>query len=220
MQTVAFKDLTLRDLVGKTFFISYPLHKLMQGCDGIQIPADADGALAFGYIDATEGLTFEILAPTRMSDTHVFDNLALLSVLKITAKVRSGSVDEDAAVIIQEDSSALQTAFSDHIAQIESFYKVDDNRLRARNDATIDHLRHPNYPDDVQAILYDENIGTEAVWFTLLGLNDEGAFVGLLLNEPEGDFGIHCGDGMMLIKQQDEDNLMLITIPALKLEEA
>lgn len=220
MRSVKFEKLSFRDLVGEILLIEYPLHNLIQDCGDIQIPKDADGALVYGYIDAREGFTLEILAPARMSDTHVFFDYSFMTALKVSAKIRIGSLEETTTVVFPGNPESLKTDFSNHIALIEDSYKVDDGRLETRNDATIDHLRHPYYPDDIQAILYDERAGTEVVWFTLMGYTADGELYGELLNEPEGDFGIHSGDGMALIKQQDEQNILLVTVPALRVWES
>lgn len=215
MQPSVFSQLSFRDLVGKIAYVAYPLHALMEGHD---LPEDADGALAYGYIDPTQGLTLEVLAPARMEDGRVFSELDLMRALNVSAKLRAGGVDPNAAVAFPADQGALANSYADHLANIARFYAVSESRAATRDDADIDGLRHPEYPDDVQVILYDEEAGTELVWFTLQGYTQDGDFYGSLLNEPAGDFSVHAGDLMVILKRDNAEGVStLITSPAFKL---
>lgn len=92
MDTRCFEELGFRDLYGKVAFIEYPMQDLLrEGC-GADLPDDADGALVYGYIDATAGLTFEVLALARMSELMAYSDLDMMRVLNYSAKLHAGAV--------------------------------------------------------------------------------------------------------------------------------
>lgn len=220
MDAYRFEDLSFRDLYGKVAFIEFPLLDLLEeGCDA-DLPADADGALVYGYIDATAGLTFEVLAPARISDLTVYSDLDMMRVLNCSAKLRAGAVLPDAAVAIPPDQDPFEDAYAKHIALIDKFYGPDEELADTRSDAFLDHLRHPYFPDDVRVLLHIEGAGDELVWVTLKGYSDENEFYyGKMLNEPDTDCGIHNGDlvAFLPVRFKEEDELALITMPNLKL---
>lgn len=220
MDSCRFEELGFRDLYGKVAFIEYPLRDLVgKGCDA-DLPVDADGALVYGYIDATAGLTFEVLAPARMSDLTVYSDLDMLSVFNYSAKLRAGAILPDAAVAIPPDQEAFADAYAKRIGLIDKFYGPDEGLASIRGDAFLDHLRHPGFPDDVRVLLHVEGAGDEVVWATLKGYSDENEFYyGKMLNEPDADCGVHNGDliAFFPVKFKEEEELVLVTLPNLKL---
>ena len=220
MDTYCIEDLSFRDLYGKVAFIEYPLQDLLgKGCDA-GLPADADGALVYGYIDAAAGLTFEVLAPACMSDLTAYSDLDMMRVLNCSAKLRAGAVLPDAAVAIPPDQEAFADAYAKHIGLIDKFYGPDEGLASTRGDAFLDHLRHPDFPDDVRVLLHIDGVGDEVVWVTLKGYSDENEFYyGKMLNEPDTDCGVHNRDliAFFPVKFKEEDELVLVTMPNLKL---
>lgn len=220
MDTRCFEELGFRDLYGKVAFIEYPMQDLLrEGC-GADLPDDADGALVYGYIDATAGLTFEVLALARMSELMAYSDLDMMRVLNYSAKLHAGAVLPDATVAMPPDQDPFVDAYAKHIALIDKFYGPDEELVDTRGDAFLDHLRHPYFPEDVRVLLHIEGTGDELVWVTLKGYSDENEFYyGKMLNEPDTDCGNHNGDlvAFLPVRFKGEGELALVTTPKLKL---
>ena len=59
--------------------------------------------------------------------------------------------------------------------------------------ACLDPLRSPEFPYDIQAILFNSTYAAEQVWYRPIEMR-QFTLKGILLNEPYGEFGIHQGN--------------------------
>ena len=195
MMPFSIDQVNFRDLYRQVLFVGYSLREPLAAAGVADLPEDADGMLAYGYIDPDAGLSFEALAPARMSDLTVYPEFDLMRKLKCTMKVRGAEMSVHTNVAYSKNPAEYWETYADHIASIDEFYAVSPDREVTRKDTAIDHLRHPCYPDDIRISIVDEDYGEERLWATLQGCTEDGLYyVGKLLNEPAQNFGVHAGD--------------------------
>ena len=215
-------QVNFRDLYRQVLFVDYSLREPLAAAGVADLPEDADGMLAYGYIDPDAGLSFEALAPARMSDLTVYPDFDLRRKLKCSVKTRGAEMSVHTTVAYSKNLEEYRETYADHIASIDEFYAVSPDREVTRKDTAIDHLRHPCYPDDIRISIVDEDYGEERLWATLQGCTEDGHYyVGKLLNEPGQNFGVHAGDLVALVPDRGADGmgeLAFLTTPKLKLE--
>lgn len=61
-----------------------------------------------------------------------------------------------------------------------------------RSFAFLDGARSVEFPDDIQIVLFQKGMQPEQVWVKCCSFTDNKLY-GMLLNEPDQDFGVHCG---------------------------
>lgn len=87
MMPFSIDQVSFRDLYRQVLFVGYSLREPLAAAGVADLPEDADGMLAYGYIDPDAGLSFEALAPARMSDLAVYPDFGLMRKLKCAMKV-------------------------------------------------------------------------------------------------------------------------------------
>ena len=87
MMSFGIDQVNFRDLYRQVLFVGYSLREPLAAAGVADLPEDADGMLAYGYIDPDAGLSFEALAPARMSDLTVYPEFDLMRKLKCAMKV-------------------------------------------------------------------------------------------------------------------------------------
>lgn len=178
------------------FLVGYRLDELF--VDDWDYPSDADAVLVYPYIDRTCGLTFGVLAPSRIEDQFVFEDHAPLLAQRRLMLLRRGAVPDDTEVVFPADTERIRQVFAECIEMFDTYYDQDERVRPTRNITEIDHLRHRDYPDDVFVVLSDENLPSEGVWIRLAGIGADGFLFGTLLNEPDSDYPVHEGDTVRL----------------------
>lgn len=154
---------------------------------------NTDGILAYGYIDATAGLSFKLICCAG------FDDYGQIVLSKENREecttIRYDSIKSAEFLDMMETNVDL----SDYNSLIELVFEVYDTRnknlemLRAFD--FLDSSRYPGYPDDVKVLLYKENIPSEWIWVRCRDINNaDRLLLGELLNEPYGPFGVHKGN--------------------------
>ena len=94
MMSFGIDQVNFRDLYRQVLFVGYSLREPLAAAGGVaDLPEDADGMLAYGYIDPDAGLSFEALAPARMSDLTVYPEFDLMRKLKCAMKVAAEGED-------------------------------------------------------------------------------------------------------------------------------
>lgn len=217
MEFCTFSDLSFRDLYHRFALVDFPVERL---ADMVDVPADADGALVYGYIDVEAGLSLELLAPTCVATGAVFHDQSFAIAQKKRVTVRSGSVSPTARVVFLDDqANELAKRYDQHLDMIRTYFDGTPDILRVRAIEELDPLRNRDYPDDVLVRLFADGLPTEGVWFRLIGSSDDGMLIGTLLNEPDADFPVHVNDvmGLMLLHAPDGTPL-LATEPSLLIE--
>ncbi len=159
------------------------------------------GAVFYGYIDEQAGVSFQIAGLASVNEGK-------LQVRKlpegIMAIFRIGSII-NARFINLSMTNMYTDQFTEFEKLICTAYDTDNEmKEEIRSLCILDGCRHPEYPDDIAVFLIGENLQPEQVWVRADYLHDS-EIRGELLNEPNADFGIHCGDSIPIIpcKQRD-----------------
>ena len=156
---------------------------------------EGDNALlTYGYIDHNAGLSFEVLCFAK-----VFENGKLElrpGNESISFKIRYDGMVGD-VVILSYDISMAE--YSKKVKMISEGYNHSDEVNEIRKFKEIDADRHPQYPDDVKALLFKDGVKTEIVWIRTNKIID-GKIAGILLNQPNSPmFGLNRGDIVTLV---------------------
>ena len=155
-----------------------------------ELPINMDSVLCYCYIDAYAGMSFDFLCLAYFDTGEPdFKSYEKLLAEKIRLFYRYGAVQDDEIKFFLSDVSV----FNRRSAMIDEGYHRDEKVLPTRTIKEIDHLRYIQNPDDIGVLLRKDGLQTEQVWVRLSGV-ENGNLAGLLLNEPNSDFGVHTGD--------------------------
>lgn len=169
--------------------------------------AKATGVLAYGYIDHQAGLTFEILSCAKLGtgdSLSVFEGIDNASL-----KYRAASIMESELYPIAD--KRIKSLFKEKIRMVNEGYKASTSVESTRALTVIDGSRSPEYPDDVMVILLHGDNRPEGCWVRCEGLGD-GCIKGELLNEPNADFKVHCGDTIEFGVLKNENGLTCVAV--------
>lgn len=168
-------------------------------------PRPKDNALLlYGYIDSSAGLSFQTMCPAYYSE----DGNVELSPADPTCVMRM-RYDAMRGTLISVDPATDLERFDGIARSINECYTTTPEIERMRDMKQFDRSRHPQFPDDLLVILSDDQQQKEGLW--LRPSNYDGLFVrGTLLNEPNGNFGYHCGDQVTAFVFADGEDSYLI----------
>lgn len=164
-----------------------------------------DGILAYGYIDKDAGLSFKGICCANISLNNTME-LAPCNP-SISLSIRADTIRDAQYIDMLETNTDLYD-FSYIISSTKQYYEdtVPDVVLGMREYTFLDSLRHSEYPDDIQVVLYKQDQKPEIVWVRCTDINaDEGLLYGRLLNEPNADYGCHAGDIISFRYIQDDE---------------
>lgn len=225
-----FHEANFREIYQKFIYIDCRdlLDEMLPG----EIDDDITGVVAYGYIDATEGMSFRPFMLVKLTETamqvftfpHQEDTIFVLrlrSDVVRMSELHNGNkhlylygvnpykyhfINLSAFNFPVEDFSELKES-------IDANYGVDEDkeRLRTEEFAFLDQFRNDMYPDDVSVLLYEEGNEIEQVWVRTAFAAEKEIF-GELLNEPYQDFNCHEGDliGFVMAKS-GEDKVLVYT---------
>lgn len=161
-----------------------------------------ESIFAYGYIDKDCGLSFRCLYPASVEDDQWVAYEGGKDVMSI---IRAGALENAFWCPTGIDPAEFEPL----TGETDKYYTPSEAVLRLREEEFLDPIRHPLFPDDVQAYLVGPNgKGLEVVWLRLCDLNDGKVFA-KLLNEPNNDWGIHEGDKLPLsLSKDDQDGLV------------
>ncbi len=162
----------------------------------------ADGILAYGYIDHERGFTFDVLGLVQKKEEAI--SLIERHPENLRTMIRAEVLAKEEALIISDDERFAEM-FRQHLENIKNTYEDDKGIQDTREMSFLDDLRDPYYIDDVQVYLFKEELEPEICWIRIEG-HDEHSFVGRILNEPDQDFDYHVNEEVIfaLKKTQDE----------------
>lgn len=165
-----------------------------------------DGFLAYGYIDEQAGFSFRPLCPANIRDNILSRGEFVSDVYLI---IRRGQLN-DCDYIDLDYCDIDVTDFEDEINAINENYKCQNEQTEEMREFTfLDGLRSVEYPDDIQIILYQEGIQPEQVWVKCWAFTEDKLF-GKLLNEPNQDYGIHCGSIIGFAPLEQENGILCV----------
>lgn len=168
-------------------------------------PRAKDNALLlYGYIDSSAELSFQTMCPAYYSE----DGKVELSPADPTCIMRM-RYDAMRGTLISVDPATTFERFDGIVQTINECYTTTPEIEEMRDMKQFDRCRHPQFPDDLLVILSDDQQQKEGLW--LRPSNYDGLFVrGTLLNEPNGNFGYHCGDQVTaFVFAEGEDSYLI-----------
>ena len=165
---------------------------------------EANCVLVYGYVDREAGLTLEILACGRMEGDifSFFDGTDNLSY-----KIRIGEAKDDEFYYFEDAEGSLKKRYEKKIEMTHS-YAADEEVEKTRGMTFLDGSRDESCIDDVLVYLMKDGLEPEGCWTRITGLGDH-FFMGTLLNEPNQDFGYHCGESIAFFAQETEDKKVI-----------
>ncbi len=167
---------------------------------------EANGILGYGYYDREAGLTVEILAAVRINENS-FQYAEGNS--KVSLKIRIGAIEDTEFYIIPDEDGKIAKDFADKIKMLK-VYNVDEEIEKTRMMQFLDPCRHEFYIDDILVYLEKEGLQTEGCWTRIIGLEDN-CLMGILLNEPDQNFGWHEGEKIAFFVHEDEEKIFCFT---------
>ena len=210
-------EVPFRAFLARPVIVRYDASRLFDHYDNIAWPETADSVLCYTYYDRQAGMNLDILAPARFEDGAVFHDMAPMLVAKARMMIRSDAYESCEVRFLQEqDEEQVLERYSYQCEISDSYWKGNKSLVVMLSLEEIDHLRHPQYPLDVQVGLIGEDGGIELVWMRLEGVAEEGYLTAELLNNPYGSFECVSGDLMALgVTEDSEGTLRLYTCDAM-----
>ena len=167
---------------------------------------DGDNALlTYGYIDHEAGLSFEVLCfayyyPGKRIEFRPGNS-------KTSLKIRYDGMSGDILILPYDISMA---EFHDKVKMVSEGYRHSDDIQEIRKYEILDADRHPQFPDDVAALLFKTGVKPELVWIRTAAVIN-GKVAGYLLNQPNSpQFGLNCGDLVTLISVPTPERLITV----------
>ncbi len=163
-----------------------------------------NGILAYGYINPENGFHFEILG---LAYKDANDAITVHEGNdEVTVKLGIGSVEDCQLVLLPELN--IQP-YINKLYMVNNAYEADEELAKTRGVTALDQLRHHHYPDDVQVLLVQANAEPEICWVRLLRKAEDG-FYGVLLNEPEQNFGVHEEDTIYFTMMEQAETALCV----------
>lgn len=189
-------------------FCVLPLTENVMNCvEHLQGAQEANGYLAYGYIDHEAGFTLEVIAAAKIGKESLefFEPST-----DIRSFIRIGAVADVPVMFEADESGELAKRYSDRI-EVTKHYDADEEVEKTREMAFLDDSRHEYYIDDVQVYLVKEGNNPEVCWVRICGLGDK-YLMGILLSEPNQNFDYHEGEKIAFFAQEmDNHKIILIS---------
>ena len=116
--------------------------------------------------------------------------------------IRIGAVENEEFAYFGQDDDFTER-YADKLEMLKT-YDGDEQLEQTREMGFLDESRHPHYPDDVQVYLTKEGLNPELCWTRAFGVGDH-FIMGVLLNEPNQNFGYHEGERIAFFVKETED---------------
>ena len=164
----------------------------------------ANCLLTYGFIDREAGLTLEVLAAGyEQENKYVFFDPPRETPCIILAE----NVEDQEFSLLDDRNKALRTRYAGMLGLLQE-YEAGEEIEKTREMRFLDDSRHPCFPDDVQVYLMRSGLKPEPCWARISGLA-ENYIRGILLNEPEQDFGCHQGEKIAVNLDEAEDKKVI-----------
>ncbi len=160
---------------------------------------DADCILTYGYIDREAGLTLEILAAGRETEQgfSFADGNDTIS-----SKICIGNVADEEVAFFDDEDGSLAARYARKLEMLHG-YDAPEEVEKTRSMTFLDSSRDENCIDDVLVYLVKDGLKPEGCWVRIIGLGDHW-IMGILLNEPDQNFGYHSGEKIAFFVQETE----------------
>ena len=165
---------------------------------------EANGVLTYGYYDREAGLTLEVLGAAYVEG----DRARFEDTLKdVRSFIRIGAVEEDEFLFFADENEELAKRYADKIEMLHH-YDADKEVMKTREMSFLDGCRHNECIDDVMVYFIKDGLHPEGCWVRIIGLGEH-FIMGILLNEPDQDFGYHKGEKIAFFVQETEDKKVI-----------
>ena len=164
----------------------------------------ANCLLAYGYIDREAGLTLEVLATGFEQEERCtfFDPPE-----RARFSLPGERMENEEFLLMDDRDKRLSSRYGKKLAGLQK-YAAGGEIEKTREMRFLDDSRHPFFPDDVQVYLMRQGLKPEPCWTRISGLA-ENWIKGVLLNEPEQDFGCHQGEEVAINLDHTEDGKVI-----------
>lgn len=164
----------------------------------------ANCLLAYGYIDREAGLTLEVLATGFEQEERCtfFDPPE-----RARFSLPGERMENEEFLLMDDRDKRLSNRYGKKLAGLQK-YTAGGEIEKTREMRFLDDSRHPFFPDDVQVYLMRQGLKPEPCWTRISGLA-ENWIKGVLLNEPEQDFGCHQGEEVAINLDHTEDGKVI-----------
>lgn len=177
---------------------------------GFEVVGRNDGVLALCFVDHLKGVCFYVIAAAHIGQDRVFvskENKSSQLVFPVGELDGYLYLNQD---FIEADLSHYYSYVDEIMKEFEKNY---EEAVDLRKILELDDFRDPQFPDNIEVVLLAKGLEQEKVWIraTQFGLN---CIYGILLDEPQQDFGVHKDDliDLMLIERDGK----MCTVHAVK----
>lgn len=201
------KEMNFRDIVDKYLYIDAA--GVAQNLGSIfEVTEDATGVLCYGYIDAQEGISFEILC-CAVHDAAKKTLKLLHGNDEQSAKIRLAELMEAQAAVLPSEMPRL-SEFQSKVAMVQKAYKADEATEAMRQLTSLDLARLVTHPDIVTVYLVRGD-KAEAVQVLLKEVREVN-IIGTLLSKPQAATGLHKGDEISFFLVRNEKGIMCMKV--------
>lgn len=189
------EDYSFRQLAGNYVLLTnMPMERFRLYNSEFQCLEGDNALLTYGYIDHEAGLTFEVLCFAKVHPNKKLEFRPGNE--KTTFKIRYDGMVGDVDILPYDIS---MTEYSEKVKMVSEGYNHSEAVSEIRKYEAIDADRHPQFPDDVGALLFKEGVQMEKVWVRTNQIIN-GKVAGTLLNQPNSPlFGLNRGDIVTLV---------------------
>ena len=201
------KEMNFRDIVDKYLYIDAA--GVAQNLGSIfEVTEDATGVLCYCYIDAQEGITFEILC-CAVHDAAKKTLKLLHGNDEQSAKIRLAELIEAQVAVLPSEMPRLNE-FRSKVATVQKTYKADEATEAMRQLTSLDPARLATHPDIVKVYLVrgDEAEAAHVLPKEVREVN----IIGTLLSEPQKAYGLHKGDEISFFLVRNEKGIMCMKV--------
>lgn len=202
-------EVPFRSFLARPVIVRYDASRLFEYNEKLHWPEGADSVLCYTYCDRQAGMNLDIIAPARFEDGTVFHDVAPMTIAKARMMIRPDAYERcEVKFLSKRDEEQVLETYSEQCEISDSYWEGDQGLVALLGLEEIDHLRHPQYPLDVQVALIGEDGGIELVWMRLEGVSEEGRLTAELLNNPYGSFECTSADLMALGATKDSEGVL------------
>lgn len=164
--------------------------------EAVEISDDADGILAYGFLEAGACMSFMVLAGAKNENGHI---ILGKDVSDEYCRVMFRDVEES-CFLNEEDIDADLTRFDDCKNVIaEKLEKKTEACKSMLEFEFIDESRNIEFPEYVSLTLYNGKLAPEIAWVRPVRVDSDGCFYGYLASKPFQDYGLTTDQELMFM---------------------
>ncbi len=200
------EDFGFRQLAGNYILLTnIPMERFRLYNTEFQRLEEDNALLTYGYVDHEAGLSFEVLCYAKYAPGKKIQFRS--GNPTISFKIRYDGMKGDIAVLPYDIS---MSEFQDKVKMVSEGYYYSDDIQEIRKYEALDEDRHPQFPDDVGALLFKTGVQMEKVWVRTSAIIN-GKVAGYLLNQPRAaEFGLKIGDMVTLVSVPTKERRFIV----------